>query len=153
MEPKLTRSRLHSAHLLAGHFIAVALICFYSCSKSPAPRDEPPLEGSTPVRLCRYFNEGINQFGDSRLGIIANLGQPKQASTGEELDRKKKLDPEERRYIWGHGGEIKNEIIELVYNGLSIKILKVNSPPYREFVYNVTVTSSRYKMPGNMWNP
>ena len=78
------------------------------------------------------------------------MGQPKHTITGEELDRTKKLSPEERRYIWGHGAEIQNEIIELVYNGLSIKILKVNNPPYREFVYNVIVTSGRYRMPGNL---
>jgi hypothetical protein len=150
MGPKIARSRLHSSPLLAWHFIAVALIYLCSCSRPPSPQAEPPLEGSIPVRLWRYFNEGIDKFGNSRLGIIANLGQPKHAITGEELDRTKKLSPEERRYIWGHGAEIENEIIELVYNGLSTKILKVNSPPYREFVYNVIVTSGRYRMPGNL---
>lgn len=150
METQITRSRIQAARFLIERIVAVALICSYSCSWRQPPQTEPPLAGNIQVRLWQYFWKGINKFGDSRLGILANLGQPKQAITGEELDRTKKLSQEERRYIWGHGAEIKNEIIELVYAGLSIRILKVNSPPYREFVYNVIVTSSRYKMPGNL---
>jgi hypothetical protein len=150
METQITRSRIQAARFIIERIVAVALICSYSCSWHQPPQTEPSLAGSIQVRLWQYFWKGINKFGDSRLGIIANLGPPKQAITGEELDRTNKLSQEERRYIWGHGAEIKNEIIELVYAGLSIRILKVNSPPYREFVYNVIVTSGRYKMPGNL---
>jgi hypothetical protein len=150
METQITRSNIRAARFIIERIVAVALICSCSCSWRQPPQTEPPLAGNIQVRLWQYFWKGINKFGDSRLGIIANLGQPKQAITGEELDRTKKLSQEERRYIWGHGAEIKNEIIELAYAGLSIRILKVNSPPYREFVYNVIVTSSRYKMPGNL---
>jgi hypothetical protein len=150
METQITRSRIQAVRFLIERIVAIALICSYSCSWRQPPQTEPPLAGNIQVRLWQYFWKGINQFGDGRLGIIANLGQPKQAITGEELGSTKKLSQEEKRYIWGHGAEIKNEIIELAYDGLTIRILKVNSPPYREFIYDMTVTSSRYKMPGNL---
>ena len=114
------------------------------------PGTEEPLPGTPQQRLIRYF-ESVNMiFGKSRAEIIANLGTPKQISTEKELSRAKKLSPEDRRLIEGHDSETKNKIIESVYAGLSIRTLKVNSPPYREFVYDVTVTSNRYKMPWNL---
>jgi integrase len=41
---------------------------------------------------------------------------------------------------------VENEVTELIYDGLSIRVLKVSSPPYREFVYDIRVTSDIYKM-------
>jgi hypothetical protein len=88
-------------------------------------------------------------LGSSRAEIIENLGKPKLERTGDDLRKANELTPEDVRLIRGHNTGAENEISELAYDGLSLKILKVNSPPYREFIYQITVTSDRYKM---LWN-
>jgi hypothetical protein len=88
-------------------------------------------------------------FGDTRAEIIRNLGKPKRERNESDLEKANELNAEERRYLLGHTSEPINHICELAYDGLSLRILKVNSPPYREFVYDLAVTSARYKM---LWN-
>jgi hypothetical protein len=83
-------------------------------------------------------------LGNTRAEIIKNLGKPKRERTENDLRQANELPAEDARMVRGHG--VENKIFELAYEGLILKIVKVNSPPYREFVYDMTVTSNRYKM-------
>jgi len=130
-------------------FLSFALTCLASCTQRPLPGIKEPLQGTPQERTERYFNSGIHQFGNSRAEIISNLGKPKRERTEKDLERARQLAPEERRYLLGHTSEPINQISELAYDGLSLRILKVNSPPYREFVYDISVTSDKYKL---IWN-
>ncbi|HOW86902.1 MAG TPA: hypothetical protein P5119_12960 [Candidatus Aminicenantes bacterium] len=110
---------------------------------------EEPLPETPELRLELYFNARTRPFGNTRAEIIKNLGKPKLERTEKDLERAGQLTSEEKRYLLGHISVPINQIIELAYDGLLLRILKVNSPPYREFVYDMRVTSSRYRM---LWN-
>jgi hypothetical protein len=90
-------------------------------------------------------------FGDSRAAVISNLGKPKKLRTDKDLSKASELTAEDRRLIQGHfAGPNENEITELAYDGLAMKILKVKSPPYREFIYLIEITSKKYRMSWNL---
>ncbi len=127
--------------------LALGLFAF-RCQHSK-PRTEEPLPATPQLRLERYFDTRTQMFGTSRAEIIKNLGKPRLERTEGDLENAKQLNAEERRYLLGHRSEPINQISELAYDGLSLRILKVNSPPYREIVYDMTVTGTRYKM---LWN-
>ena len=133
--------------------LARVLTLVLSCSafypQHPLVRTEEPLPETPQLRLERYFATRTQMLGNSRAEIMENLGKPKRERTDEDLRRANELTSEEARRIRGHDTGVENEIMELAYDGLYLRILKVNSPPYREFVYDITVTSDRYKM---LWN-
>lgn len=124
--------------------LAMSLFAFrYQHSK---PATEEPLPATPQLRLERYFATRTQMLGNTRAEIINNLGKPKWERTESDLEKAKQLTQEERRLLLGHRSEQINQINELAYDGLSLRILRVNSPPYRELVYDLTVTSARYKM-------
>jgi hypothetical protein len=113
------------------------------------PKIEEPLQETSQKRLEQYFFAGMHKFGNTQAEIILNLGKPKRTRTGGDLSKSNELTSEDKRLIRGHGPGVENEIAELAYQGLSIKVLKVNSPPYREFIYDIRVANNIYKM---LWN-
>lgn len=119
--------------------LPLVLSCLTCCSRRPLP-------GTPQQRLERFFDTRNQVFGNSRAEIIENLGKPKLERTDDDLSQENELTAEDRRLLLGHASEPINQITELVYDGLSLKILKVNSPPYSEFVYDLTVTSAKRKM-------
>lgn len=127
--------------------LMLVLSCFASYSQDLKSKTEEPLEATPQLRLERYFDTSTQMFGNTRAEIIENLGKPKLVRTENDLMAASELTREDARLVRGHG--VENGIFELSYEGLLLKILKVNSPPYREFVYEMTVTSNRYKM---LWN-
>ena len=127
--------------------VTLALSCFAFHCQHPKPRTEEPLPETPQLRIDRYFDARTQMLGNTRAEIVKNLGKPKLERTENDLKKANELTAEDARLVRGHG--VENEIFELAYEGLLLKILKVNSPPYREFVYDMTVTSNRYKM---LWN-
>ncbi len=130
-------------------FLSFALTCLTSGSQRALPKIERVLPGTLENRLEQYFSTGIHKFGNSRAEIIKNLGKPKLERTNTDLRKANKLSAIDERLIRGNGTRVENEIIELAYDGLLLRILKVNSPPHREIIYCIKVTGDRYKM---LWN-
>ena len=124
--------------------LTLVLSCLASYCQHSKPRTEEPLPATPQLRIERYFDTRTQMFGNTRAEIIKNLGKPKLERTENDLRKANELTTEDARLVRGHG--VENEIFDLAYEGLSIRILKVNSPPYRELVYDLTVTSARYKM-------
>jgi hypothetical protein len=125
------------------------LICFAFYCQHTKPRTEESFPATPQLRLERYFDTRSLMYGSSRAEIIRNLGKPKLERTEKDLEKAMQLSPDEKRYLLGHTAEPINQINELVYDGLSLRILKVNSQPYNEFVYDIIVTSDKYKF---LWN-
>jgi hypothetical protein len=72
------------------------------------------------------------RFGKTRAEIVKRLGTPLQT----------KIEKLENRYTPGQ----MDEIYHLFYDGVYVRIYKVSEVPEREFLTDVTVTSSRYNM-------
>jgi hypothetical protein len=128
--------------------VALVLSCFASHCQHSKPRTEEPLPATAQLRIERYFDARTQLLGNTRAEIVKNLGKPKLERTENDLKKANELTAEDARLVRGHG--VENEIFEWAYEGLLLKILKVNSPPYREFIFYITVTSDRYRMPWNL---
>ncbi len=84
-------------------------------------------------RLALYFDLRTSIFGRNRAEIIDKLGKPVETTVERIRNR--------------HQSDITDEIIRMLYDGLSVTIYKANYAPGKEFVWDMTVTSPRFKMP------
>ncbi len=107
--------------------LALVLSCCAIYCRHSRPRIEEPLPETPELRLELCFNARTRPFGNTRAEIIKNLGKPKLERTEKDLERAGQLTSEEKRYLLGHISEPINQIIELTYDGLLLRILKVNS--------------------------
>lgn len=138
------------AHMSQALIPFVILILLASCARRPHPTMDIPLPETSQQRIFQYFRAVLNTFGNNRAEIISNLGEPNLIRTACDLSQAGELTAEDRRLIRGHGSGVENEIFELLYSGMWIKVLKVSSPPHQEGVYLLEVSSKRYKMPWNL---
>jgi hypothetical protein len=114
-------------HVLKIFYLAIVFYCLVTGFAQSADESE----ALSYWNFEKFIYEGWT-YGKNRAAIIRKLGPPLQAKT-EKLNN---------LHVPGQVDEIHH----LFYDGAYVRIYRVGEVPEREFLTDVTVTNSRYKM-------